>query len=241
MIYFIDGSLEGLFSGIFLGYKDIQEIQFFEKSMEQSFLEDQKFIDTNLEYSNRVKKSIIDNFGYGFLSDIKSVLKSDSMEKYTILARVIKGCYIYGMDYLNCSSDETVMYNGILRNFYRECHAYKGLLRFQESKDKILVAEFEPINDILDIMITHFKKRMPEEKFIIIDKKRKKAKVYDGKQVLEYNDLDFNYDRNSKDYFVEECWKEFYNAVKIEERNNPNLMQSNMPKRYWKYLPEKKQ
>lgn len=36
-----------------------------------------------------------------------------------------------------------------------------------------------------------------------------------------------------------EAWIGFYNAIGIDERKNYKLMVSNMPKKYWKYLPEK--
>lgn len=36
-----------------------------------------------------------------------------------------------------------------------------------------------------------------------------------------------------------DAWRGFYDAIGIDERKNKKLMQANMPKKYWKYLPEK--
>ena len=44
----------------------------------------------------------------------------------------------------------------------------------------------------------------------------------------------------SRDEFFEKCWKTFYDTVSIDERKSPKLMKNNMPKRYWKYLTERK-
>lgn len=244
MKYIFDGTLEGLFTSIFKGYKDIQNINFCKTSPQSSFFNDEKTIKTDMNLYKRVKDSIVEYFGYGLMLDIKSVMKSDNIEKYNSIARVIKGSFLYGKEYLTCSAKEAFLFNELLKNYRRECHAYKGLLRFKEINE-VLYAEFEPQNDVLEDITNHFKKRMPNEKFIILDKKRKKASLHDGDNLI-YRDIDdiksFNslmVKEESCDEFFEKCWKTFYDSVSIDERKNPKLMQNNMPKRYWKYLPEK--
>lgn len=245
MKYIFDGTLEGLFTSIFKGYKDIQNINFCESSLQTSFLSDEKTIKTDMNLYKRVKDSIVEYFGYGFIIDIKSVMKSDNVEKYDAIARVIKGSFIYGKEYLTCSSKDSFLFNELLKNYHRECHAYKGLLRFKEINE-FYYAEFEPLNDVLEEISIHFKKRMPNEKFIILDKNRKKASLYYGEKLIykEVNDIiNFNtlmVNEESRDEFFEKCWKTFYDTVSIDERKNPNLMRNNMPKRYWKYLTERK-
>ena len=245
MKYIFDGTLEGLFTSIFKSYKDIQNINFCESSLQTSFLSDEKTIKTDMNLYKRVKDSIVEYFGYEFFLDIKSVKKSYSIEKYDAIARVIKGTFIYGEEYLKSSTMEAVLFNELLKNYHRECHAYKGLLRFKEIND-FLYAELEPRNDILENITIHFKKRMPNEKFIILDKNRKKASLYYGEKLIykEVNDIiNFNtlmINEESRDEFFEKCWKTFYDTVAIDERKNQKLMKNNMPKRYWKYLTERK-
>ncbi len=239
MKYIYDDTIEGLFSGIFVGYKSIENAHFYPKSTENSFLSDEIIIETSKEYYKRVKDSIVKNFGFNFLNSIKTAFRSYDLEKGTAIARVIKGKYIYGNVYLQGSTEEAVKFNQIIKNVYSENHSYKGLLRFKVIKGDYFFSEIEPKNDILDLLTFHFKNRMPKEKFIILDKNRNKCSIYSGGET-SYFDVDSMYiDKGSKDNFFEECWLEFYNAIKIDERENLKLMQNNMPKRYWKYLPER--
>lgn len=45
-------------------------------------------------------------------------------------------------------------------------------------------------------------------------------------------------DRNGGDLY-RELWQHYYDAINIRERKNHRQMKGAMPKRYWKYLPEK--
>ncbi|MCL2215341.1 MAG: DUF4130 domain-containing protein, partial [Treponema sp.] len=37
----------------------------------------------------------------------------------------------------------------------------------------------------------------------------------------------------------EALWKHYHKTINNESRDNPNLQRQLMPRRYWKYLPEK--
>ena len=75
--------------------------------------------------------------------------------------------------------------------------------------------------------------------FVIADVKHGTAAMHmNGKvEFLELKSLDYTI--SEKEKFFEEAWKDFYKAIAIDERRNENLMISNMPKRYWRYLIEK--
>jgi len=34
-------------------------------------------------------------------------------------------------------------------------------------------------------------------------------------------------------------WKQYYKSISIQERKNPKVHRQLLPKRFWKYLPEK--
>ena len=61
--------------------------------------------------------------------------------------------------------------------------------------------------------------------------KQCKQNIEDSLMMLE--------EESDEEKMFEDCWIEFYNSVGIKERHNLKLMQNNMPKKYWKYLPEK--
>lgn len=239
MIYNYDGSFDGLMTVIFEKYQDIGKCEISKENDQVNFLESE-FIKTNLVHAQRVITSIKDNIGDEFFADTYKVFKSENVKKEEVIAVTIKSCLIYGRVYLGSSKKAAVKFRQIVRSFDHELHAYKGLARFREIQDDYLLAEIEAENDLLEHLTPHFLARMPNEKFLIYDKNRNKASLcIKGKweivEILEMNGVDSKEEEVFKD-----AWRGFYNAIGIEERKNHKLMVSNMPKKYWKYLPEKK-
>ena len=226
MRYSYDNSLDGLFTVIFEQYKHIEDSIIVVKSEQLDFLNDDIYIETNTDKSSRVKKSIIDTFGFNFYRSINYAFVSENM-------------YTYGYNFINSSDKTAIQFNSLCKYSTRELHAYKGLLRFKEIQDNFLFAEFEPNNDILELLTYHFKNRLRNEKFVIYDKKRNKCAIYVDNDLAFYDVEEIFKEESDDEKMFEDCWIEFYNSVGIKERQNLKLMQNNMPKRYWKYLPEK--
>lgn len=238
MKYIYDGTFDGLLTLIFDSYKFIEDIEM-EKENDQVGFFDSLYVKRDLEKANRVKNSLIKNFSKDILGDFFKIFLSDHIKKEYIIGVCIKNIYRYGINFLSSAHEYAVAYRGILKNFSRELHSYKGLLRFREIQDNFLLAEFSPQNDILIFLARHFLKRMPKEDFIICDDKRKKAAFCQrGRlKILDVESLSPIDSENEK--FFRSAWVNFYDSVAIEERKNIGLMISNMPKKYWKYLPEK--
>ena len=120
-----------------------------------------------------------------------------------------------------------------------EIHHFHGFVRFIETQSGALYAPIEPDNDICDLLVPHFRARLPEYPFVIHDVKRQKAAVYDGKNT-------FNAYLPHADVLIcaneqawQSLWKEYYHAVNIPSRERLKQMKGYMPVRYWKYMPEK--
>ena len=105
-------------------------------------------------------------------------------------------------------------------------------------KDGTMFSTIEPKNNVLPILISHFKNRMKKERFAIYDKGRKMIVYYDGEKAeiffvesleIEWSDEEIEYSK---------LWKTFHKTISIKERENKKLQQSNLPKYYWKYLIE---
>ena len=81
--------------------------------------------------------------------------------------------------------------------------------------------------------------RFPEETFMIYDKARKKAFVYqNGRgELFIYEDFTPPEVGRVEEYY-RNLWKKFYDTIGIAERNNPKCRLSHMPKRYWKNITE---
>ncbi len=233
-----DGSFEGFLTAIFSSYKDLFKIKIESEKDQISFL-DQKKIKTDFEKAKRVEDSIKKNISREFLYQIKIAFKSDYKNKDTIIARLIKLSFLKGEKIINSTNKYAIAFNKMLKNYSSEAHAFKGLLRFKEIQEGFLFAQYESHNYILEDLSRHFLRRMPKEKFIIYDKNRKKAfiSIYGNVEVVEILNLDI--EESDQEKFFQNLWIGFYDAISIKERKNKKLMISNMPKKYWKYLPEK--
>ena len=132
----------------------------------------------------------------------------------------------------------------------RQAHHYLGLLRFRSIRPDLYLADFSPDCHVLPLILPHFCDRLPDQNFVIRDLKRGLAAVHlsDGRvgiHILENESLpdsatgltDHIPDRDD----FAPIWDLYLKRLSIPERCNPALQQSNMPKKYWKYLAEQPQ
>lgn len=233
-----DRSFEGLMTVIFELYEDIERAKFMPDD-QGSLFDTKVFIATDMAGATRVLKVLEDKFPKRFMREIVAVFLSCDTNKEDILIRAIKGVFEHGYGYIFSSEVAASEFRRIRRNVLSENHSYKGLLRFKEVEGGVMLAEFEPKNDILTLIVPHFVKRLPTINFVIADVKRGTAAMHiNGKvEFLELKSLDYTI--SEKEKFFEEAWKDFYKSIAIDERRNEKLMISNMPKRYWRYLIEK--
>ena len=202
-------------------YKEIFKIKI-ESEKDQISLLDQKYIKTDFEKAKRVEDSIKKNISKEFYYDIKIAFKSDYKNKDTIIARLIKLAFIKGEKITKSTNKYAIAFNKMVKNYSREAHTFKGLLRFKEIQEGFLFAKYESHNDILEDLSRHFLQRMPKEKFVIYDKNRNKAfvSIYGNFEVVEILNLDIK--ESKKEEFFQNLWIGFYDAIAIKERKNKN-------------------
>ena len=121
-----------------------------------------------------------------------------------------------------------------------EAHKLKGFVRFQEMKNHFLYSEISPTNQVLPILMKHFKNRFPNENFCIKDSSHKTYGIYMNKKVfyLREEDLLLDLEKKEKEESIEDLWKTFHKTIAIKERENRKCQQNFMPKRYWKNMLE---
>lgn len=136
------------------------------------------------------------------------------------------------------------------RKVTREAHRMLMFVRFEQAKDGTFFAPISPQYDILKIIVSHFKDRFADQPWVIYDTARSYGVHFNGKDValITLDEPTFNLEngRLSPD-IVAECeveyqrlWQLFFKQIAIKERTNLKLQQNFMPKRFWKYLTEKK-
>ncbi len=119
-----------------------------------------------------------------------------------------------------------------------EAHLLKGFVRFADVGGA-LVAVITPKNYILPFIARHFMLRYHNEQFMIFDKTNKAALVYrQGKaEILRTDHVEFP-EITEGEARYQALWKQFYNTVAIEGRENPRCRMTHMPKRYWENMLE---
>lgn len=136
---------------------------------------------------------------------------------------------------------ETEVFNAVryIRKVRFEIHRLHGFIRFMETESGALYAPFSPDNDVCDLLAPHFKARLPQYPFVLHDVKRKKATVYDGKNLFNayLGSADVLLSANETEW--QTLWKGYYQAVNIPSRERLKQMRGYMPVRYWKFLTEK--
>jgi probable DNA metabolism protein len=126
----------------------------------------------------------------------------------------------------------------------REAHRMKGFVRFRQTGDDRYLALFAPRYDVLPLIRRHFESRFADQKWIIYDTSRNYGLCYDRYKTRELR-LDVRElkapgnDDVGDEQLCQTLWQRYYDAVNISSRNNPKLHLRQLPRRYWRYLPEK--
>lgn len=146
------------------------------------------------------------------------------------------------------SNDAVLQVSQLTKSVGREKHRMEAFIRFELLKDGIYFAKIDPDFDVLTLIMNHFKNRYQDQKWLIYDLRRKYGVFYDLKNVeIVSLDLDLKLiDDKSSSVFsdseieYQKLWWEYFDHTNIKERKNTKLHLQHVPKRYWKYLTEKK-
>jgi probable DNA metabolism protein len=146
------------------------------------------------------------------------------------------------------ANDSVLQISQLTKSVGREKHRMEAFIRFELLKDGIYFAKIEPDFDVLTLIIPHFKNRYQDQKWLIYDLRRKYGVYYDLATVeIVALDLDIKLiESKSSEVFsdseieYQKLWWEYFDHTNIKERKNTKLHLQHVPKRYWKYLTEKK-
>lgn len=121
----------------------------------------------------------------------------------------------------------------------RERHRFLGLLRFSELGG-VLYAPFEPEGDLLPLVAGHFARRLGGERWIIHDTGRNMAAVFEnGTWRVAAFRTGGHPPLPGKEREIRDLWKRYFFSTALQTRKNAGLQRQFMPKKFWKYLPEK--
>lgn len=249
---FYDNTLEGLFTAIF----EIFEFKYTEPEIvriggvQNSFFADRVEVITNVEKSDRVFAKLEKQLGrdgvrqllYAYLSEVEGV--------ENVLLRVVRYAVQNPTQNIlkNFSNPDVLIISKLVKSVGREKHRMEAFIRFELLKDGLYFAKIDPDFNVLTLIVRHFKNRYQDQRWMIYDFKRGYGVYYDlrGTEIvtLEENvvsQLDKDQSLlHETEIKYQKLWAEYFDHTNIKERKNMKLHIQHVPKRYWKYLTEKK-
>jgi len=144
-------------------------------------------------------------------------------------------------DVLECSK--------IYRKVSREAERMRMFVRFQKMADGVFFAPIDPKYNVLSLVADFFTDRFGDQKWIVYDMTRQYGLFYDLRKTeqVRFDALDFDTETGKlwdgqaaeDEKLFQQLWKTYFTSTSIAARKNLKLQQQHLPKRFWKYLPEK--
>ncbi len=247
-----DGSFEGFLTVVFECYsqKIIPTDICKESNYQENLFEENQTITTNEEKSSRVWKALYKKLHAKnkdlpytvFLSNEAGI----EMKLYRFIRRIFDSHRSIETDF---GDQDVLQLKKIKRQVMREAMRMMQFIRFQQTKDNIYFAAIEPEYDVLPLVLNHFKNRFADQHWLIYDLLRDYGFYYNLHNTQEvtltektFSETNGKVNENileEKEETYQILWKSYFDHINIKERKNLKLQRQHMPKRFWKFLPEK--
>ena len=244
-----DGSFEGLLSAIFdiYDYRINDPCIMLEKNYQKNIFNKEHITHSEESKAKRVWKGLQLRISQHALMQVyRSFLSELPQIENAILSYVqyvFRNATSVECDY---SNEAVLTITETAKKVGREKHRMEAFVRFQLTKDQLYYAVVQPDFNVLPLIIKHFEKRYADQRWMIYDSHRKFGIYYDLVKTTIV-EMEFNEDPNNIENIVTEdeplyqqLWQQYFNSVNIAARKNLKLHIRHMPKRYWKYLIEKR-
>ena len=238
MIYFFDGTKAGFLTTFLQAFHD-PDAMITSKKAQLTLDQSPIFVQTDREKADRAMRRL-EAFDRDCMHDLDTLLRCGMENNEQIAFRYFRLLAEIKRPIGKRLAEPSVFAAvECMKKVGLEIHKFHGFIRVMEAESGALYAPFSPDNDICDLLVPHFRARLPEYPFVLHDVKRKKAAVYDGKNtfVAPLDEAEILLSANENAW--QALWKRYYNAVNIPSRERLKQMRGYMPVRYWKFLPEK--
>jgi probable DNA metabolism protein len=251
-ILIYDGSFNGFLTSVFKAFDERIQVADIQKNSvaQRGLFSDTETVFTQMEQAKRVwngiqKKSniAIKNVYFSFLSESKGV----EMYLYQYIKKLFSPI---DMMQLNFSDAIVLKISQLAKSVGREKHRMEAFVRFQLTQDGVYFANIEPDFDVLPLISKHFRSRYADQQWLIYDVKRRYGIFYDLHKVeiisldlkeIYTNSIQKNGAFTNIEYDYQTLWNNYFKSTNIKSRINMKLHTQHVPKRYWKYLSEKKE
>jgi len=240
MDYLYDGSFEGLLTAVYYSYYQEKADGIYPQDNYQfNLITCAKSVATDPELASKVYDAAENKISPTALQRVYYVYLSSHPSKENIILNYLRLGFRIGQKIDSYHTHPDVL--PVMETYRKvsfEAHRFFGLLRFTDTGN-YLYAEFEPDHNILILLADHFADRLANEFFIIHDKKRHLAVVYNQKEWLL---TDFpekiEIPVTEAETFYRELWTKYFEEIGIKSRANKKLQAHFAPQRYRKNLVE---
>jgi probable DNA metabolism protein len=247
-----DGSFEGLLTAVFeiYEYKIADPEIYATDDTAPVLFGDPHVVHTDKSKFERVYKKLQQKLTPNALGQLCNSFLSELKEIPGMVYRYI--VYVLGSKVAvenNFSHPDVLCIQQTSRKVHREKHRMEAFVRFQLTKDGLYYCLIQPDYNVLPLISNHFEKRYADQRWLIYDSRRKYGIYYDLQKVeMVYLNFDLNTNNtkaiaaicDEKEELYQRLWQQYFSSVNIAARKNMKLHIQHMPKRYWRYLVEKK-
>jgi len=267
IIYLYDGSFDGFLTAIFIAFFNKERPMDIVVEYEPGLFTAEKTIMTNERHSSRVISGILAKIGdeayhkvyYAYLSQLpgsgaaaldylrlafkvgrEAILRQGSQAAVPLGGRSPRSGQNDVYDLL--FDDRVLKINKIAKLVGTEKTKLIEFVRFAELDNGVLFSEITPNYNTVPLLMPHFCERLNTIPFVIHDKNRNIAGVYNLKEWYMIDSADIQLPENTimeKEY--QKMWRKFYDTIAIKERHNPRCRRNFMPKYYWRNMVEVKE
>lgn len=246
-----DGSFDGLFTAIFevfeYRYKDVEIVSRERFHQENIFAEIHEVI-TQEAKSERVLNKLEEYIGKSGIHELVKVFLSEEADLEQIILSAVRQSIQYPKENIlqNYANQDILRIAKICKSVSRERHRMTAFVRFEKMQDEVFFAKIDPDFNVLPLIRKHFKNRYQDQKWMIYDLKRNYGLLYDLETCdFFYPDENIDLKKYQEKFHDEEnqyqkLWQRYFFKTNIVERKNIKLHLQHVPRRYWKYLTEKR-
>ncbi|WP_346026463.1 TIGR03915 family putative DNA repair protein [Beduinella massiliensis] len=242
MEYVYDGTLDGLLCCIFRAFERRETPEEVHPRMpsQLSLLGAPVCVETEEARARRVEAGIARTGGMQALSAVRDAVYSANPHAGRDAVRYARLVFRYGPAVHDLLTDDTLLcVRDTSQKLWREVGQLREFLRFRELENGVYIAEMTPENDVTELLMPHFADRFGDMSFILHDRGRKKAGVFDTRGwVIASSEQMRLPEISAREARYQSMWKLFYETIAIKARENPRQRRQFMPKKYWRDLPE---
>jgi len=251
-ILIYDGSFNGFLTAVFIAFDEKVQVADIQKNSvsQNGLFSETQTIFTQMDKAKRVWNGI-QRKSNSAIKNIYFAFQSESKDVELLLYRYIRKMFAQNGSVHSDYADPVVLkISQLAKSVGREKHRMEAFVRFQLTKDDIYFANIEPDFDVLPLISKHFRSRYADQQWLIYDAKRSYGIFYDLEKVeiisLDLQEIYTNSIHKKGvfadgEYSYQELWNNYFKSTNIKSRINKKLHTQHVPKRYWKYLSEKKE